>query len=747
MTQSAKNMLVHRARFMELNGANITALAFSHVSKLDKRTPSDLRLALGRSNGDLEIWNPRNGWCQELVIQGGKDRTIEGLVWSNVPGESLRLFSIGGSTVVTEWDLKTGLALKNYDCNAGVIWSLALSSSQTKLAVGCDNGCVVVIDISGGSGVMEHEAVLQRQDSRVLSVSWKEDEFVIGGCADGRIRVWSASKNDEMRSRIIQTMKVDKSKKESTLVWSIIYLPKLNQIVSGDSTGSVKVWDLQYATLTQTFKTHEADVLCLTTDETNTKVFSAGVDRKIYQYTLSPVTSPKKSFKWAVASNRLLHSNDVRTMTSYQSKGADFLVSGGVEKNLIISSVSTFSDGNYTKISYAMPFHKNVLINKEQRLCIMWQHSTVKIWTIGGETNSDTNYRLVCKLSLKDEQNITTCALSPDGQVLVVARPNATKLFHLQPTNGKLKVTKLDNDFLLKTGTKHVRFSDNSHVIIVSAKNEVLLFDLEDDDADEKPTEIQLPELTENKSAAKLPHTTSINHLDVSGSFVVITRLCGAVDLINLIDNSVIPIARLMNLITAIHISKRDTVVLTTADNKILEFSIKETEEASIGTMSDWCKKNKDVLPKDFEHMKGKCLGIFSGSAADDRMWFWGFNYLATFDMSQDLPVNTRKRPKKHRIDGNTVTDGNNFIDAGEEDDDDDEEELADAQSFMRDRLTSDDTTNRTSKDGKAFFITEKYKSILMAEDLSDHEIIVVENPFASKTFSLAAFDLPKIIL
>ena len=134
-------------------------------------------------------------------------------------------------------------------------------------------------------------------------------------------------------------MKVDKAKRESTLVWSVLYLAKTNQIVSGDSTGSVKFWDFQYATLTQTFKSHEADVLCLTTDASNTHVFSAGVDRKIFQFTSKLQGGNASSPKWVNSSNRLFHGNDVRAISSYQSKGADFLVSGGVEKTLVILSL------------------------------------------------------------------------------------------------------------------------------------------------------------------------------------------------------------------------------------------------------------------------------------------------------------------------------------------------------------------------------------------------------------------------
>ncbi|CEP62365.1 small subunit rRNA maturation protein UTP4 LALA0_S05e04016g [Lachancea lanzarotensis] len=746
MTQSSKDVLVHRARFAELKGANITALAFSHASRADKRTPSDLRLALGRSNGDIEIWNPRNGWYQELIIQGGKDRTVEGLLWSNLPGEPLRLFSIGASTVVTEWDLASGLALKNYDCNAGVIWSMALDSTGTKLAVGCDNGCVVIVDISGGPGVMEHEAVLQRQDSRVLSVAWKGTESVIGGCADGRIRVWSATSTEELRGRILHTMKVDKSKKESTLVWSVIYLPKKDQIVSGDSTGAVKFWDLQYATLTQTFKSHEADVLCLATDETNSKVFSAGVDRKIYQYNLASANTAKNNLKWVVASNRLLHSNDVRTMASYQSKGADFLVSGGLEKNLFISSISNFTDGTYTKIPYFVPFHKNALFNAEQRLCVVWQQSTIRIWAVGMDAGDGENYKLCCKLTLNDEQNISTCALSNDGQVLIVGRPSTTKLFHLHPSNGKLKVTKLDNEFLLRTGAKHIKFIDNSNILLVSSKDEVLKLDLEDEEADEEATEIELPALSEELESSKCPHIASINQIDCRDSVAVVTRTCGALDVINIRDNSASPVARVSNFIAAVHISSKGTALLTTADNKLLELFLKETDESPIGAMSVWCKKNKDYLPKEFESSRNKFVGIFSGGQSQERIWVWGVNCLASFDMSQDLPISTRKRPKKHKIDGNSITDRSDNVNGGEDDDEDDDE-LERIAPLMKERPSPEQLTKRISKDSHPFFLTEKYKSILLADVLSNKEIVLIENPNTSRSASLPAFNLPKLVI
>ncbi|CCE62853.1 hypothetical protein TPHA_0D02150 [Tetrapisispora phaffii CBS 4417] len=771
---SQERLTIHRARFLDLATANITVLAFSHDSdvagsekRLDnlnninnnksKLTPSDLRLAVGRSNGNIEIWNPRNGWFQELVIQGGKGRSIEGLVWRNVPGEPLRLFSIGGSTVVTEWNLATGLPLKNFDGNAGVIWSIAINSSKDKLALGCDNGTIVIVNISGGQGVLEYETILMRQDARILSLTWNKDEFVIGGCSDGRIRIWSVNNN----GRITHTMKVDKAKSESTLIWSVIYLPASNQIVSGDSTGSVKFWDFHYATLNQSFKTHESDVLTLTTDCTNTQVFSAGIDRKIYQYSQVKDSKNSKSGannKWTVASNRLLHSNDIRSLCSYQAKGADFLASGGSEQSVVISSLSSFADGNYKKIPPIVPFSKNFLINREQRLVVMWYESTVKIWTIGDDVEDDKNYKLVCKLNLKDEQNISTCGISPDGTVLVVGRSSTTKVFHLQPMDSKLKVTKLDNNLLLKTGTRFVKFIDNSKLLICSVEDEVFTIDLESDD-DEEMTEIELPEIQQTKSGLKLPFINNINNIDINGKYAVVSYGYGVIVLIDIETKRSRVLANLMNYVTSIIINpKRKSIISVTADNKIYEFNLtklEDNEENNTGEdsseeqlLSEWSKNNTDNLPKQFQELKEKCVGIFLDENSPSKVWFWTVSCLCRLDFSVDLPISNRKKTKKRSRDGLTITDESNFLNDGEDEDEDmdiDSNELPSITNDNYPRVKNDDS-KRVNDEGEAFFITEKYKSILFTDFISKDEIFIVEKPqLLSSSSQKGAFNLSKL--
>jgi len=120
-------MDIHRSRFVPYPAAAINALAFSHSTddNLSRLSKASVRLAVGRANGDIEIWNPANGhWIQEAIFHGSKGRSIEGLVWTQdhdgldkygkVIDPKLRLFSIGYSSTVTEWNLDSGLPKRHY---------------------------------------------------------------------------------------------------------------------------------------------------------------------------------------------------------------------------------------------------------------------------------------------------------------------------------------------------------------------------------------------------------------------------------------------------------------------------------------------------------------------------------------------------------------------------------------------------------------------------------------------------------
>ncbi|ODV84702.1 hypothetical protein CANARDRAFT_28856 [[Candida] arabinofermentans NRRL YB-2248] len=730
-------MDIHRCRFVDYTPETITSSCFSHQSNdLTKLTPKNLRLAVGRSDGTIEIFNPCNStskWLLETTINGGAGQSVEGLLWALQEDQEStpRLFSIGGSTYLTEWDLKTGFPTANQDCNAGVIWSFGINHSQSKIAVGCDDGSVVVIDIAGGKGVMEHETILQRQQSRVLSICWVGDDMIVGGCADGRIRCWNYS--GEGKGRLIQTLRVDKAKTESTLIWSLVAIPTLGQLVSGDSTGSVKFWDLKNFVLYQSFTVHDADVLCLTVDATGTKVFTAGVDRNIYNFNL--MKSGKNSRKWVNSSNRLLHANDVRTMCSYQSKNLDLLVSGGVSRIVTINSVENFQASVTNKLP-VNPMHKNIIINEAKRLLIMWQGQQVKIWRL----NQDQSKKLVCKLTLNDPENITSVAISQSGRYLAVSRPSTSKLFELIDADhgSKLQVVKVPSELFATLGARFVKFADDLNLILmVNFENEVysVEFNVNDDEESEddlsefddsqQPTQYEMSETTSKLNTFE--HLHNYTNLEVSsdGKLSVLSKLDGTIEVLNLETKEATKILKLNEIPTALAFTSKGTIIVTTFDHKLFEFNISfsssTTDEVSLQTT--WSKTNSPNLPQQFITLSGQPYGIFENQG---RFWVYGSNWVSFFDSNTNLtPISQQHQSTpqgKKRTRNGSASNG------------------SDTTRKVKETL---ELSNGASND-KCYWFTNNYKSLLFVNKLSVDELVVVERP-VDEMPSSPAFKLSKI--
>lgn len=358
-------MDIHRCRFVPYPPSAINALAFSHPSSVETpgKGPATLRLAVGRANGDIEIWNPLKGaWFQESILRGGKDRSIEGLAWIQDPDDvdkngwkipgKLRLFSIGYSTAVTEWDLSVGMPLQHSGGNYGEVWCVAAqprwqapknATEGTKntaaqqgefrgqdLAAGCADGTVVLL--STADGELKYRQTLARPSkkrARVLSITFQNRDTVIAGYADSTIRVIDIRNGQEKRSMSLGAG--PKEGPKDILVWSVKCLPD-GIIVSGDSTGEVRFWDGRNYTLLQRIQSHKADILDVVTSADGETVISGGMDRRTTVYRRVGGSNKGDRRRWAEISHRRSHTHDVKTMAAYETKGISVLASGGMWK-------------------------------------------------------------------------------------------------------------------------------------------------------------------------------------------------------------------------------------------------------------------------------------------------------------------------------------------------------------------------------------------------------------------------------
>lgn len=355
-------MDIHRCRFVEYPPSTINAVAFSHPSCLTSRVEAfpTLRLAIGRANGDLEIWNPLQGaWFQESILRGGKDRSIEGLAWTQDPDDfdkhgstvagKIRLFSIGYSTVVTEWNLALGKPLRHSTGNFGEIWCIAaqptaqlsrngssknsndpsynVSSRQQNVVAGCADGAIVLFTTADGNLQFLRTLIRpSKKKARVLSIIYQNRDVLVAGYADSTIRVFDTRNGHLIRSMSLGVGPIGGPKE--ILVWSIKCLLD-GTIVSGDSTGTLRLWNGQNYTLLQRIKSHVADILDVATSADGETVISGGMDRRTTFYRRIGTGESGNRRQWAELMHRRMHKHDVKALATFEAKYFSVMVSGG----------------------------------------------------------------------------------------------------------------------------------------------------------------------------------------------------------------------------------------------------------------------------------------------------------------------------------------------------------------------------------------------------------------------------------
>ncbi len=357
-------MDIHRSRFVPFPPSAINALAFSHTEpEHGQQEPESLRLAIGRANGNIEIWNPANGaWLQEKAFYGGKDRSVEGLVWTQNPDQRdsngkiipgrLRLFSIGYSSSVTEWDLATGLPARHSNGNHSEVWCVAAqprakintvggandTGSYQKLVAGCADGTLVLLSTEDDD--LRFERFVSRastKKARALSVAYKDCDTVLAGFADSMIRVFDTRNGNVIRN--ISLGSGPHGGPKEILVWKVKCLAN-GDFVSGDSTGEIRIYSGKNYSQTQRIAGHEADVLDLAISRDGTGIFSAGMDRRTCFYTCKKSQGNKgHNGNWRKVSHQRYHEHDVKAMATYEGNKISVVVSGG--KNMLASFEST----------------------------------------------------------------------------------------------------------------------------------------------------------------------------------------------------------------------------------------------------------------------------------------------------------------------------------------------------------------------------------------------------------------------
>ncbi|KAK3674989.1 U3 small nucleolar RNA-associated protein [Recurvomyces mirabilis] len=551
--EQAAIMDVHRSRFVPYPTSAISALAFSRQSDAGYTGPLPaLKLAIGRANGEIEVWNPLQGqWAQETQFVGDGSG-VDGLAWTQDPDETdgegpvlpgqQRLFSIASSPAVVEWDLATGEPKRKSTGNFSEVWcfgaqprwrstkSVDDEARSQDIVAGCGDGTLVVLTTADND--LQFKRFLARvagKRARCMCITYQNRDIVVAGFADSAIRVYDTRNGSQIRQMSLGSGIPGAPK--TAIVWQLKVMQG-GDIVSGDSNGEVRMWDGKNYSLTQRLVGHESDCLDLATSADGKSIFSGSLDGRIAVYRQATDANGRRS--WAKHGHRRVHTREVKAMTSFDSKnGLSVVVSGGTDVAPVLTPLREYGRENLRAMP-SLPQEPRVVAAPRARLIASWWDKEVHIWRIASrsaasaETPTQSPRKLVAKLALDVKQNIRCATLSSDGRLLIAATSQELKVFQLR--------NRLDSDSLAirklalpssfaQLGARQIGFSpDGKWLAVVTADSEVHIARFTSDSAQPKRL-ICLPQTVELDRRSRKVVSSAYKAYDRT-----ITRLAFAAD-------------------------------------------------------------------------------------------------------------------------------------------------------------------------------------------------------------------------
>jgi U3 small nucleolar RNA-associated protein 4 len=164
--------------------------------------------------------------------------------------------------------------------------------------------------------------------------------------------------------------------------------------------------------------------------------------------------------------------------------GANLTISGP-DASPVIIPLREFGLENQRMLPY-LPQEPIVQSAPRKRLLLSWWDREVNIWRISKTSSSTqetydsdseaeergTNRKLVAKIVIKGEANISSASITPDGSLLAVSTPGEIKIFRLKSRTLEnadyLRVTKLEVPSKLSIGgARSLLFSPDGHWLVV----------------------------------------------------------------------------------------------------------------------------------------------------------------------------------------------------------------------------------------------------------------------------------------
>ena len=483
------DVIVHRVRHLDYIPAPVLAIA----------TSSSL-VAISRQDGSLELlettfiqdYVPSSGsgktkWSPHLfplaTIPGSKRAIAHSLAFVAAKGDdSHNSTVVAGSPDGTLWTVQFAGQPRQLHSRiasgGGGVFDLTtcrddLSQLSSLVAGACQDGSIRIWQLckcqeTGVVKIQEPPIVtLSTAGAPLLSAAWRCEKQVgnilhtdvFAGVADGTIRKYHVQLQRLSVDGSIQCLKhksdlrmtiESRGRRTPTKIWTMEAL-RDGSLVTGNSLGQIQIFDAVTGTLLQSVNQTElkSDVLRVTVNASQTKIFASGVDSRVVcleRSSTTPTTASSGS-GWKNTTAQRPHTHDVKAMAVIQGKvsngstSMEALITGGVDTKLCTYLVSDFAKKR-PQVLYPWPSQSPVsstTITEKgdgRRILSIHRDNQIELYRLDDEQQaakrqsqdkSQSISELIGEIAMETQSNLALSALCPNGRWLATA--NATKLF------------------------------------------------------------------------------------------------------------------------------------------------------------------------------------------------------------------------------------------------------------------------------------------------------------------------------
>lgn len=366
---------VHRIRLFDYVPSPIVSLAL-HPQK-------DI-LAIGLSSGILELWNVElNCHCIGSIEVTMQD-DLKSVVWCKCQGrDAIAVGSMTGQLDIYDSESLNNIGIAAY---GGNIYDIDSNIENNLLVVACGEQRVVrIFSTENGLELLRSSELL---DGTVVSLCLSKDcKYVFAGTSMGQI-----AKIDVENGHLVAMLNVPSSQAENITVWAVKEIND-DYFVSGDSTGTLRIWNTITATVFDEFVSGQGDIYAIAV-KGNT-MWASGVDPTVYQYSFN-----SKTKAWAQSGQSRIHTHDV---VSIVPDNSGYVICGSRDATFSIHRTIIYPHQNRPPIASALNNQEIVITGGIGR--------TLTVWRLNGE---EAKLDLTLKTS-EDGNQISAVAISNDG--------------------------------------------------------------------------------------------------------------------------------------------------------------------------------------------------------------------------------------------------------------------------------------------------------------------------------------------